>query len=173
MLKLIVDRKIFTRLHLNVLFIRNDNGTESNLQEVRFLAVAMTCQTLEEKVFIISVYVHICVNLIRNAYSTESYLQEVRYLAIAMACQTPEEKVFIISVYVHICVNLILRDVRFLVHIHLFCILKYIKFKYFFACLVWFFTSQSTAMVMLGQSVHLTTHFSWASLTKKLTSTLC
>ena len=39
--------------------------------------------------------------------------------------------------------------------------------------LVWFFTSQSTAMVMSGWSVHLTTLFSWASLAKRLTSTLC
>ena len=36
--------------------------------------------------------------------------------------------------------------------------------------LVRFFTSQSTAMVMLGRSVHLTTLFSWASLTKRLAS---
>ena len=34
MLKLIVDRKIFTLLRKNVLFIRNAYGTESNLQEV-------------------------------------------------------------------------------------------------------------------------------------------
>ena len=33
--------------------------------------------------------------------------------------------------------------------------------------------SQSTAMVMSGWPVHLTTLFSWASLTKQLTSTLC
>ena len=32
--------------------------------------------------------------------------------------------------------------------------------KYSFG-LVWFYTSQSTAVVMSGQSVHLTTHFSW------------
>ena len=38
--------------------------------------------------------------------------------------------------------------------------------------LVCCFTSQSTAMVMLGQSVHLTTLFSWAGLmNKRLTST--
>ena len=37
---------------------------------------------------------------------------------------------------------------------------------------VWFFTSQYTAMVMLGRSVHQTT-FSWVSLTKRLTSTSC
>ena len=42
-----------------------------------------------------------------------------------------------------------------------------------FVCLVRFFTSQSTARVMSGQSIHLTTLFSWASLTKRLTSTLC
>ena len=36
-----------------------------------------------------------------------------------------------------------------------------------FVCLVWCFISQSTAMVMLGQSVHLTTLFSSASLTKR------
>ena len=36
-----------------------------------------------------------------------------------------------------------------------------------------FFTSQSTAMVMSGRSVHLATLFSWASLTKQLTSTSC
>ena len=40
-------------------------------------------------------------------------------------------------------------------------------------CLVWFFMSQSTAMVMSAQSVHLTILFSWASLTKRLTSTSC
>ena len=39
--------------------------------------------------------------------------------------------------------------------------------------LVWFFTSRSTAMVMSGRSVHLTTLFSRASLTKQLTSTSC
>ena len=39
--------------------------------------------------------------------------------------------------------------------------------------LVWFFTSQSTARVMSGRSVHLTTFFPWASLTKQLTSTSC
>ena len=38
-----------------------------------------------------------------------------------------------------------------------------------FVCLVWCFTSQSTAMVLSGRSVHLTTRFSWASLTKRLT----
>ena len=38
---------------------------------------------------------------------------------------------------------------------------------------VWFFTSQSTAMVMSERSVHLTTLFSWVSLTKQLTNTLC
>ena len=32
---------------------------------------------------------------------------------------------------------------------------------------------KSTAMVMVGQSVHLTTLFSWASLDKPITSTLC
>ena len=40
-------------------------------------------------------------------------------------------------------------------------------------CFVSGFTSQSTAMVMLKWLVHLTTHFSWARLTKQLTSTLC
>ena len=40
-------------------------------------------------------------------------------------------------------------------------------------CLVWFFMSQSTAMVMSGRPVHLATLISWASLTKRLTSTLC
>ena len=45
---------------------------------------------------------------------------------------------------------------------------QYCLFLYF---TVWFFTSQSTAMVMSGRSVHLTTLFSWASLTKLLTST--
>ena len=38
-------------------------------------------------------------------------------------------------------------------------------------CMVWILTSQSTAMVMSGQSVHLTTLFSWASLIKPYTST--
>ena len=33
--------------------------------------------------------------------------------------------------------------------------------------------SKSTAMVMSGRSVHLTTLFSWASLSMQLTSTLC
>ena len=33
--------------------------------------------------------------------------------------------------------------------------------------------SKSTAVVMAGQSVHLTTLFSWASLNKWLTSTSC
>ena len=42
-----------------------------------------------------------------------------------------------------------------------------------FFCFVWFLMSQSTAMVMSGWSVHLTTLFSWASLTKQLTSTSC
>ena len=37
----------------------------------------------------------------------------------------------------------------------------------------WFFTSQSTTLAMLGWSVHLTTLFSWASLTNQLTSTSC
>ena len=32
---------------------------------------------------------------------------------------------------------------------------------------------KSTAMVMAGQSVHLTTLFSWAGLNKQLTSTSC
>ena len=32
---------------------------------------------------------------------------------------------------------------------------------------------KSTAMVMVGRSVHLTTLFSWASLNKRLTSNLC
>ena len=32
---------------------------------------------------------------------------------------------------------------------------------------------KSTAMVMAGQSVHLATLFSWASLNKQLTSTSC
>ena len=36
-----------------------------------------------------------------------------------------------------------------------------------------FFKFQSIAMVMSGRSVHLTTLFSWASLTKPLTSTSC
>ena len=36
-------------------------------------------------------------------------------------------------------------------------------------CLVCFFTSQSTAMVISGWSAHLTTLFSWVSLTKQLT----
>ena len=45
--------------------------------------------------------------------------------------------------------------------------------QFLFVCLVWCLTSQSTAMVMSGWSVHLTTFFSWASLTKWFTSTLC
>ena len=32
---------------------------------------------------------------------------------------------------------------------------------------------KSTAMVMVGRSVHLTTRFSWASLIRQLTSTSC
>ena len=36
---------------------------------------------------------------------------------------------------------------------------------------VFCFTYQSTAMVMLGQSAHLATLFSWASLIKQLIST--
>ena len=41
------------------------------------------------------------------------------------------------------------------------------EFSHFLCvCLVWCLTSQSTAMVMLGRSVHLTTLLSWASLTK-------
>ena len=47
-----------------------------------------------------------------------------------------------------------------------------IIFVYLFD-LILCFTSQSTAMVMSGGSVHLTTLFSQASLTKWLTSTLC
>ena len=45
--------------------------------------------------------------------------------------------------------------------------------KLAFLGLVWFLTSQSTAMVMSGRSVHLPTLFTWASLTKRLTSTVC
>ena len=37
----------------------------------------------------------------------------------------------------------------------------------------WFFTPHSTAMAMSGRSFYLTTIVSWASLTKRLTSTLC
>ena len=48
-----------------------------------------------------------------------------------------------------------------------------VKFLYNCFGLVYCFTSQSTAMIMLGWSVHLTTLFSWASLNKRLTSTLC
>ena len=40
-------------------------------------------------------------------------------------------------------------------------------------CLVRCFTSQSTAMVTSGRSVHLTTLFTWANLTKQLTRTSC
>ena len=40
-------------------------------------------------------------------------------------------------------------------------------------CLVWLFTSQSTAMVMSGWSIHLITLFSCASLINQLTSTSC
>ena len=40
-------------------------------------------------------------------------------------------------------------------------------------CLFCCFTSQSTAMVMSGRSVHLTKLFSWVSLNKRLTSTSC
>ena len=47
-----------------------------------------------------------------------------------------------------------------------YCIIMYILF-------VWFFTSKSTAMVMSRLSVHQTTPFSLASLTKWLTSTSC
>ena len=50
----------------------------------------------------------------------------------------------------------------------LLCIALVIMF-----CLIWCLTSQSTAMVILGRSVHLSTFFSSASLTKGLTSTLC
>ena len=39
--------------------------------------------------------------------------------------------------------------------------------------LIWFFTSQSTAIVLSGRSVHLAKLFSWARLTKQLTSTSC
>ena len=39
--------------------------------------------------------------------------------------------------------------------------------------LVCCFTSQATAMVILGPSVHLITLFSWESLNKQLTSTSC
>ena len=42
-----------------------------------------------------------------------------------------------------------------------------------FVCLVCCFTSQSTAMVVVGWSVHLTTLFSWTSLNKPLTNTSC
>ena len=47
------------------------------------------------------------------------------------------------------------------------------KAMHAFFCLFCCFMSQSTAMVMLGRSVHLTTFFYWASLNKRLTSTLC
>ena len=43
---------------------------------------------------------------------------------------------------------------------------------YLFVCFV-ALHPKSTAMVMAGQSVHLTTLFFWASLKKQLTSTLC
>ena len=42
-----------------------------------------------------------------------------------------------------------------------------------FVCLVCCFTAQSTAMVVVGWSFHLTTLFSWASLNKPLTNTSC
>ena len=42
-----------------------------------------------------------------------------------------------------------------------------------FVCLIWLFTSQSTAMVMSRRSDHLTAFCPWASLTERLTSTSC
>ena len=54
--------------------------------------------------------------------------------------------------------------------------LLFLKFKpplFANVCLVWFFMSQSTVMVMSRWSVHLTTLFSTASLPKRLTSTSC
>ena len=44
--------------------------------------------------------------------------------------------------------------------------------KILFVCFV-ALRPKSTAMVIAGQSVHLTTLFSWASLNKQLTSTSC
>ena len=46
------------------------------------------------------------------------------------------------------------------------------KSIYLFVCFV-ALPPKSTAMVMGGRSVHLTTLLSWASLNKQLTSTLC
>ena len=52
----------------------------------------------------------------------------------------------------------------------------YIFKSNFMQCLFVYFVAlrpKSTAMVMARRSVHLTTLFSWASLNKQLTSTLC
>ena len=51
-----------------------------------------------------------------------------------------------------------------------------ISFLIYFVCLFVCFVAlrpKSTAKVMVGRSVHLTTLFSWASLNKPLTSTSC
>ena len=45
--------------------------------------------------------------------------------------------------------------------------------KVLFVCFFFALHPKSTAMVMAGRSVHLTTLFVWASLNKRLTSTLC
>ena len=44
---------------------------------------------------------------------------------------------------------------------------------FLFVCFFVALRPKSTAMVMAGRSVHLTIHFSWAGLTKRLTSTSC
>ena len=65
-----------------------------------------------------------------------------------------------------------LNDFEFSLKITL-CILG--NFSYFSCCLLCLFVfvalrPMSTAMVIAGRSVHLTTLFSWASLNKQLTS---
>ena len=51
-----------------------------------------------------------------------------------------------------------------------FCLIFFFFFFFFFFVAL---CPMSTAMVIAGRSVHLTTLFSWAGLSKQLTSNLC
>ena len=58
---------------------------------------------------------------------------------------------------------------------HIFCFSlkkKLVIIVFFFVCFV-ALRPKSTAMVIAGRSVHLTTLFSWASLNKRVTSNSC
>ena len=53
------------------------------------------------------------------------------------------------------------------------CMVFLLRITWLFVCLVCGFMSQSTAMLMVTHSIHLTTLSSLASLTKRFTSTSC